>query len=122
RVLSPGWTELAAGAAALLPAMFAVRGPNLAEYHGAEHISIGTYEQDAPAPKEHPRCGTQLIAPLVVASMAANAAAATVPRPARGLARLVGTTVAVGASIEALSWTAQHPEHPVAKALERPGF
>jgi len=122
RILSPGWTELTASAVALLPAMLAVRGPNLAAYHGAEHISIGTYENDAPAPKEHPRCGTQLIAPLVGASLAANAAVAKVPRPARPLARLVGTTVAIGASIEVFAWTARHPEHPVAKALEWPGF
>lgn len=122
RVLSPGWTELTAAAAALLPAMLAVRGPNLAAYHGAEHISIGTYENDAPAPKEHPRCGTQLIAPLVGSSLAANALVARVPRPARGAARLVGTTVAIGASVEVFAWTAQHPEHPVAKALEWPGF
>ena len=122
RLFSPGLTELAAGAAALLPAMFAVRGPNLAAYHGAEHISIGTYETGAPAPKEHPRCGTQLIAPLVATSMVANAAASTVPRPARGLARLLGTTAAVGVSVEAFAWAARNPEHPLAKALERPGF
>ena len=49
RVLSPGGTELAAGAAALVPAILALRGPNLAAYHGAEHVSIGTYETGAPA-------------------------------------------------------------------------
>jgi uncharacterized protein YqhQ len=122
RVLSPGGTELAAGAAALLPAMLALRGPNLAAYHGAEHVSIGTYETGAPAPKEHPRCGSQLIAPLLASSMAANVAVAAVPRPARGLARLVGTTAAVGASVEVFAWTTRHPEHPLARALARPGF
>jgi uncharacterized protein YqhQ len=48
----------------------ALRGPDLAAYHGAEHISIGTYENDGvPAPKEHPRCGSQLIAPMVASSL-----------------------------------------------------
>jgi hypothetical protein len=29
-------------------------------YHGAEHVSIGTHENGGtPAPKEHPRCGSQ---------------------------------------------------------------
>jgi uncharacterized protein YqhQ len=122
RVLSPGGTELVAGAVTLIPAVFALRGPNLAAYHGAEHVSIGTYETGAPAPKEHPRCGSQLIVPLLASSMAANVVATTVPRPGRGLARLLGTTVAVGASVEVFAWMARHPEHPVAKALARPGF
>jgi uncharacterized protein DUF1385 len=122
RLLPPGGTELAAGAAALLPAVLAVRGHDLAAYHGAEHVSIGTYETGAPAPKEHPRCGSQLIAPMLVASMAANAVAAKAPRPARGLARLLGTTAAVGASVEVFAWAARHPDHPLARALSRPGF
>ena len=74
-----------AGALALLPAALALRGPGLAEYHGAEHVSIGTYENGGePAPKEHPRCGSQLIAPLLASSLAANVAASKVPAPARG--------------------------------------
>ena len=44
RLFSPGSRELAAGALTLLPAALALRGPGLAEYHGAEHVSIGTYE------------------------------------------------------------------------------
>ena len=34
----------------------------------------------------------------------------------------MGTTVAVGASIELFAWAARHPEHPVARAVEWPGF
>jgi uncharacterized protein YqhQ len=122
RILSPGGTELVASAAAMLPAVLALRGRNLTAYHGAEHISIGTYETGAPAPKEHPRCGSQLVVPLVASSLAANVAATTVPRPARGPARLLGTLVAVGASVEAFAWVARNPKHPVAKVLARPGF
>ena len=71
--LSPGARELAAAGVAFLPAALALRGPNLAAYHGAEHIAIGTYENGGtPAPKEHPRCGSQLIAPMVATSVAAN--------------------------------------------------
>ena len=40
--LSPGGKEVAAGAVSLLPAVLALRGSGLAEYHGAEHVSIGT--------------------------------------------------------------------------------
>ena len=122
RLLSAGSRELAAGALTLLPAAMALRGPDLAAYHGAEHVSIGTYETGAPAPKEHPRCGSQLIAPLLVSSLAANVAAARVPAATRGIARLLGTTVAVGASVEVFAWMARNPDHPLARALARPGF
>ena len=77
---STGGRELFAGAVAFLPAALALRGPDLAEYHGAEHVSIGTYENGGDrAPKEHPRCGSQLVAPMLAASLAANVAVARVP-------------------------------------------
>jgi uncharacterized protein YqhQ len=120
--LSAGGRELVAGAAALIPAGLALRGPDLAAYHGAEHVSIGTYETGAPAPKEHPRCGSQLIGPLLISSVAANVAAGKAPAPARGIARLVGTTAAVGASVELFGWMLRNPRNPVARALARPGF
>ena len=107
----------------LVPAALALRGPGLAAYHGAEHVSIGTYENGGErAPKEHPRCGSQLVAPMLVSSVFANLAASAVPAPARGAARLVGTTAAVGASVEAFAWALRHPQHPIAKALARPGM
>ena len=121
--LSPGARELAAAGVAFLPAALALRGPDLAAYHGAEHISIGTYENGGePAPKEHPRCGSQLIAPMVATSLAVNVAASKAPAGTRGLARLVGTAGAIGGSVEVFSWVAHNPSHPVARALARPGF
>jgi uncharacterized protein YqhQ len=123
RSLSRGGRELAAGALALLPAAVALREPGLAEYHGAEHVSIGTYELGGePAPKEHPRCGSQLIGPLVASSLVANLAASKAPSGTRGAARLVGTTVALGASVELFAWMTRHPRNPLARALARPGF
>ncbi len=120
--LSTGGRELVAGVATLIPAGLALRGPDLAAYHGAEHVSIGTYETGAPAPKEHPRCGSQLIGPILVSSVAANLVAGKAPAPARGLARLVGTTAAVGASVELFGWMLRNPRNPVARALSRPGY
>jgi uncharacterized protein YqhQ len=121
-LLSAGSRELAAGAVSLIPAAMALRGPDLAAYHGAEHVSIGTYETGIRAPKEHPRCGSQLIAPLLASSLAANVAVARFPRAVRGIARLAGTTAAVGASVELFSWMSRNPEHPLARVLARPGF
>jgi uncharacterized protein YqhQ len=121
--LPAGGRELAAGAITLLPAALALRGPGLAEYHGAEHISIGTYENGGePAPKEHPRCGSQLLAPLLASSLVANVVAAKAPAPSRGVARILGTTAAVGASVELFGWATRNPAHPLAKAIARPGL
>jgi uncharacterized protein YqhQ len=121
--LSPGTRELAAAGVAFLPAALALRGPELAAYHGAEHISIGTYENGGtPAPKEHPRCGSQLIAPMVASSLAVNVVAAKAPPGTRGFTRLVGTAGAIGGSVEIFSWVARNPTHPVARVLAKPGF
>ena len=121
--LSPGVREVAAAGVAFLPAALALRGPDLAAYHGAEHISIGTYENGGePAPKEHPRCGSQLIAPMVASSLAVNVVAAKAPAGTRGFTRLVGTAGAIGGSVEVFSWVARNPDHPLARVLARPGF
>ncbi len=122
RLLSVGQRELVGGGLALLPAAVALRARNLAAYHGAEHVSIGTYETGVRAPREHPRCGSQIIAPLVASSVVANVVASHAPSALRGAARLAGTTVAVGVSIELFAWAARNPEHPLARALSRPGF
>ena len=77
--LPPAVRELAAGALALTPGLIALRQGELASYHGAEHISIGSYEHDAPASKEHERCGSHLVGPLLVSSAVGAALAAKAP-------------------------------------------
>src|SRR5918994_4445677 len=64
--------ELLSSALSLAPAMLALRGGELAAYHGAEHVSIGTYEHGEQRAKEHERCGSHLIGPLVAASAVGN--------------------------------------------------
>ena len=59
---------------------------------------------------------------MLVSSLAANVAAAKAPAAARGLARLLGTTAAIGASVEVFAWMARNPENRIARALARPGF
>ena len=121
--LPPARRELLAVGAAFLPAALSLRGPDLAAYHGAEHVSIGTYEAGGVrAPKEHPRCGSQLIPSLVASTIAANAVAAKAPAGTRGLARILGLGAAVGGSVELFAWVARNPSNPLARALARPGF
>src|SRR6266550_1204737 len=70
--LRPAAQELVAGFLSLAPAALALRGGELAAYHGAEHISIGRYEHGEGAQREHERCGGHLIGPLVATSAVGN--------------------------------------------------
>jgi len=113
--------ELVSGLLSLAPAALALRGHDLAAYHGAEHVSIGTYEHDAPAPKEHERCGTHLVGPLIATSAVANALAAKAPPSMRGPARFAGSLGAVATAVEVFAWMNRNPKHPLARVLARPG-
>ena len=66
--------EAAAVALSLAPAVLALRGGELAAYHGVEHKAIAAYESDAPdaadAAKEHDRCGSHLVTPLLASNLA----------------------------------------------------
>jgi uncharacterized protein YqhQ len=119
--LGPAAKELLGGALSLLPATLALRGSDLAAYHGAEHISIGTYEHGEPRGKEHERCGSHLIGPLLLTSAAGGALAARAPEPVRGPARIGAAVGALAAATELFGWMVRHPDHPVARALARPG-
>jgi uncharacterized protein YqhQ len=113
--------ELLAGALSLAPAMLALRGGELAAYHGAEHVSIGTYEHGEKRAKEHERCGSHLIGPLLAASAVGNVLASRAPAHLRGAARTASTLGAVATAVEVFAWMTRHPGHPLAKALARPG-
>jgi uncharacterized protein YqhQ len=119
--VSPMAEELVAGLLSLAPATLALRGGDLAAYHGAEHIAIGSYEHGESRPREHERCGTHLVGPLLVSSAVGAALAARAPSHLRGPARLIATIGAVAAATEVFGWMVRNPEHPLARALARPG-
>ena len=118
--------DAAAAAVSLVPALFALCGGELAAYHGAEHKAIGAYEADDADPadtaKEHDRCGSHLVAPMLasnVAGMLLARQALEKPGPvAGGVVSLASTAVAV----EVFSWTERHDKSPLARALRRPGY
>jgi len=120
--LSPAAQELVGGMISLAPALIALRGGELAAYHGAEHISIGTYEHDEPRAREHERCGTHLVGPLLVSAAVGNALAAKAPESVRPTARLAAAVGSVAAATEIFGWMSRHPDHPVARALAWPGY
>jgi uncharacterized protein YqhQ len=123
--LHPLVAESLAAAAALAPAMMALRGSEIAGYHGAEHKTIGAYEKGTDAvdaTKEHERCGSHMVGPIVVFTAAGNALASRLPESRRGPARLAVGLAALGAATEAFGWMGRHRDHPVARAMRRPGF
>jgi uncharacterized protein YqhQ len=119
--LGPGTQELLSSLLAFTPAVLALRGSELAGYHGAEHVSIGSYEHGEPRPKEHERCGSHLLGPILATSAIGNALATRAPIPYRAAARIGATFGSIALSTELFAWMARNPDHPVAKALSKPG-
>ncbi len=121
RHVGPAAQELVAAIASLAPAAVALRNSELAAYHGAEHITIGTYEHGEAREKEHERCGSHLIGPLLGTMAIGNTLARLAPAQFRLAARGLASLGALAASTEIFSWMVRNPEHPVSKALARPG-
>jgi len=118
--------EAAAAAVSVLPALFALRGGDLAAYHGVEHKAIGAYEADAEdaadASKEHDRCGSHLVAPMLAANLAGTLLLRRVverPSPAANGAVALASTAA---AVEVFAWCERNSASPLTKALRRPGF
>ena len=119
--LTPLARELLGGLLSLAPAALAVRSHDLAAYHGAEHISIGTYEHDEPRAKEHERCGSHLIGPVIITQAAAQTLASKAPVRYRGAARGLASVAALGASTELFAWMVRNPERKLSRMLAKPG-
>ena len=119
--LGPAASELASGLLSFAPAALALRGSDLAAYHGAEHVSIGSYEHGEARAKEHERCGSHLLGPFVATSAIGGVLASHAPRSVRGPARAAASLGALAAATELFAWTIRNPDRRLAKALARPG-
>jgi uncharacterized protein YqhQ len=117
--------ELAQATLGLVPALVALGNRDLAAYHGAEHKAIGAYEtgsdDPASATKEHKRCGSNLVAPMVIASAAGQVLLDRVlERPGPGARAAVGVA-SVGVAAEMFAWSDRNPDTAAARAFHRPG-
>jgi uncharacterized protein YqhQ len=121
RPVGPAVQEVVSGLLSVAPAALALRGSDVAAYHGAEHISIGSYEQGKRAAKEHNRCGSHLIGPLLATTAIGNVLATRAPAHLRRPARLGAQLVALAASTEIFGWMVRNPENRLARALAKPG-
>jgi uncharacterized protein YqhQ len=123
-----GSSALREGAVQVLgavPAVVALLDRDLAAYHGVEHKAIAAYEQGvedpATVPKEHDRCGSNLLAPMMLLSAGGTVLLERlVDRPspvARALVGLGGASIAV----EMFAWSDRHHGAPLAEAFHTPG-
>jgi uncharacterized protein YqhQ len=119
--LQPVARELLAGLGTMAPAVLALRAGDLASYHGAEHIAIGTYEHGEPATKEHERCGGHLVGPLLVTTALGNTLAGLAPERSRRQAQGVAQIGAIAAATELFGWMTRNPDNPLSRALSKPG-
>ena len=116
--------EAAVALVSLAPALLALRSGDLAAYHGVEHKAIAGYEDGADAAdadKEHDRCGSHLVAPMLTAAAVGNVAMrrAGLRGPAAEAAVGLGSAAV---AVEVFAWGERHPDSAVTRMMRRPGF
>jgi uncharacterized protein YqhQ len=117
--------EAALVALSLLPSFMALRGGDLAAYHGVEHKAIAAYEHgddDArDAAKEHDRCGSHLMAPLLASNVAGTALLKrVVAHPGRAHGAAI-SLASIGLAVEVFAWSERHADSRATYLLRRPG-
>jgi uncharacterized protein YqhQ len=109
----------------VLPAATALRDHDLAAYHGVEHKAIGAYERGsfdpADAPKEHDRCGSNLILPLLVLSVAGQVVVDRVARSPGPVARGLAGLASVSAAVELFAYAERSPDSPLGRGVHAAG-
>jgi uncharacterized protein YqhQ len=117
--------ELAQAALGLAPALVALSDRNLAAYHGVEHKAIGAYEagsdDPASATKEHERCGSNLVAPMLVLSAAGQLLLDRGLDQPGPFARAAVGVASASLAAEMFAWSERNPETTAARAFHRPG-
>jgi uncharacterized protein YqhQ len=116
--------EAAVALVSLAPALLALRSGDLAAYHGVEHKAIAGYEEGADAAdadKEHDRCGSHLVAPMLTAAAVGNVALrrAGLRGPAAEAAIGLGSAAV---AVEVFAWGERHPDSNLTRLMRRPGF
>ena len=136
--------EVGTALAGFLPAVLALKGSAISGYHGAEHKVIGGREtalraatsegatlaeaersvvagDSASASKEHDRCGSNLVGPYLLATIATNLLArgrSGVKSPAASAA---AGAASLGLALEALRWASRHGDSVLARLMLSPG-
>jgi uncharacterized protein YqhQ len=109
----------------MLPALAALTGSELASYHGVEHKAIAAYEQGSRDPstaaKEHQRCGSNLIAPMLLFTVAGQLILERLPQEPGNLARGAASLASVSLAVETFVFAEKHPDSPLGRAVHASG-
>jgi uncharacterized protein YqhQ len=109
----------------VIPAVIALTDRDLAAYHGAEHKAIAAYEQGvedvASLPKEHDRCGSNLIVPMMLLSAAGTILLERLVDKPSNLTRTLVGLAGASLAVEAFAWSDRHHGEPLAEAFHAPG-
>ena len=107
------------------PALVALLDRDLAAYHGVEHKAIAAYEQGiedpAGVPKEHDRCGSNLIAPMMLLSVGGTVMLERLVEKPSAAARAVVGLAGASIAVEMFAWSDRHHGDPLAEAFHTPG-
>ncbi len=107
------------------PALVALSDRDLAAYHGVEHKAIAAYERGiedvAAVPKEHDRCGSNLVVPMMLLSAIGSVLLErVVENPSAAVRAGVGLGGA-SVAVEMFAWSDRHHGEPLAEAFHTPG-
>lgn len=125
RMASSALREGLVQAAGVVPAVVALTDRDLAAYHGVEHKAIAAHERgiDDPAtvPKEHDRCGSNLIAPMMLLSAGGTVLLERLVERPSPLARAAVGLAGASLAVELFAWSDRHHGAPLAEAFHTPG-
>ena len=109
----------------ILPAATALRDRDLAAYHGVEHKAIGAYERGSldptDAPKEHERCGSNLVLPLLVLSVVGQLVVERLIERPSPVARAVAALGSVSVAVELFAYAERSPDSAVGRMIHAAG-
>jgi uncharacterized protein YqhQ len=109
-----------------VPALVALADRDLAAYHGAEHKTIAAYERDmvesvASIPKEHDRCGSNLIVPMMLLSAGGTVLLERLVEKPSNAARAGVALGGASIAVEMFAWSDRHHGDQLAEVFHTPG-
>lgn len=108
-----------------VPALVALSDRDLAAYHGAEHKTIAAYERGtddvAAVPKEHDRCGSNLMVPMMLLSAGGTLLLERLVEKPSNAARAGVALGGASIAVEMFAWSDRHHGDPLAEAFHTPG-
>lgn len=124
-------SEAALSVLGMAPALISLKAGETAQYHGVEHKAIAAYELGGDpndpevieaAAKEHERCGSHLVAPMMIAGIAGDAMMRQVIAKPGPVAQVSVGLAGAATSIEMFAYAERHPNGTFARLFRAPGY